>query len=172
MPRRLSQETRWAIISEWKRKPQSDTAIARHVGASHQQVRRIINKYQETGGVSDSPRSGRPRKLKMGDATRLLHRKPEISTRDAARVLSRRVSARTVAVQAKREGMSYRVRPKKPRLTEKKKKARMRFSRQRRPRHFWKAVFASDEHSIQVHSSPRGEWVMKGGAFPEGNREV
>ena len=166
MPPRLNLETRWAIIREWTRKPQTDVAIGRAVGASHQQVRRIINKFIDTDDVTELPRGGRRRKLKKGEATRLLLHKPQSSTREVARALSGTargaVSHDTVARQARKEGVRYRVRPKKPRLTKEKEKARLKFARQRRGKEYWKSVFASDEHSIQLHSSPRGEWVKAG----------
>lgn len=177
MPKRLSVETRWAIIHEWKRKRQSDLAIARQVKASHQQVRRVINKYKKTGDVSDLPRSGRPRKLKEGEVRKMLHRKPGSSTRRAVKELSRRgsgVCAKTVALQAKREGLRYRVRKKKPRFGEVTKKERLKFARQhqRRPERYWQSVFASDEKSITLHSEPRGEWCNeREAASPRGTEK-
>jgi transposase len=166
MPGRLSTETRWAIVLEWKRKPQSLRAIAKVFNTSHNAVANIIKKYQETGGVDDLHRSGRPRKLKRGVVTNMLHRKKKSSTRRVARELQRagggKVSSTTVWRQAKEEKLVYRVRRKKPQLTKKMKEERIAFAQARYPPGFWKRVVASDEKCITLGGEVRGEWVKEG----------
>jgi transposase len=166
MPSRLSIETRWAIIHEWKRIPQSDRVIAKTFSTSHSAVRKIINTYQQTSGVTDLPRRGRPRKLKEGVVTKMLHRNNKSSTRVLARKLEREgkgeVSHMTVCRQAKREEMWYGVRRRQPRLVPANKVERLAFAQTSYPRGFWKRVVASDEKVIELDKEVRGEWVKKG----------
>jgi transposase len=166
MPTRLSTETRWAIIHEWKRKPQSDRDIARVFNTSHNAVRKIINRVEATGGVSDLPRRGRPRKLKKGVVTKMLAHKKGSSSRGVARKLREEgradVSYRTVSRQAKKEKLKYRVRRKKPLLNEQMKGSRLAFAQVAYPPGFWKRVVATDEKSITLEGEVRGEWVKEG----------
>lgn len=166
MPRRLDEKTRWAIIIESERKPQSDRALARLFGTNHRTVRAILNKYEATGGVADLPRSGRPRKLEEGRVMKMLRRNKKKSRREIARRLAReegvKVHRTTVGRQARREGWVYRVKKPQPGLQPKDFETRLAFASAPRPRNFWKRVVASDEASITLGWDVRGEWVRKG----------
>lgn len=166
MPSRLSTETRWAIVVESKRAPQTDSAIAKLFSTNHQTVHNILKRYRETGDVADLPRVGRPRKLKEGVVSKMIHRNARSSSRVASKMLSRstgpQVSYRTVQNQAKREGLVYRVRPKKPRLNKRDFVTRLDFANRAYPRGYWKRVVASDEHGITLDMDVRGEWVKEG----------
>ena len=163
MSGRLDTETRWAIIREWKRKPQSDRAIARLLSVSHVTVRNTINRYQQTGDVAELPGRGRKRKLEEGVVKKLLRHNKRRSARVLARELKREGKAdvhyTTVWRQAKREGLRWRVKRKKPRLTEGDAEARLAFGQSPRKRGFWKRVVATDEKCIQLGGDVRGEWV-------------
>jgi transposase len=132
---------------------------------SHTTVRKIINKYQQTGGVADLPGRGRARKLKEGVITRMLRRKKGSSIRRVAMKLKEEgggeVSRWTVMRQAKREKLQHRVRRKKPQLTEEMKGSRLAFAQGAYPPGFWKRVVATDEKSITLEGEVRGEWVKE-----------
>ena len=104
--------------------------------------------------------------MKEGVVTKMLHRKKGSSTREVARKLKKEgrgeVSRTTVWRQAKREELTYRVRKKKPRLTEEMKGARLAFAQTAYPPGFWKRVVATDEKCFTLGGEVRAEWVKKG----------
>lgn len=57
-----SEGQRWAIVHEWQQ-GQSIKAVATRVGVSVKACKTWISRFQSTGTVKDSPRSGRPSKL-------------------------------------------------------------------------------------------------------------
>lgn len=166
MSGRLDTETRWAIIREWKRKPLSDRAIARLLSVNHVTVRNTINRYQQTGDVDELPGRGRKRKLEEGVVKKRLRRNSRMSTKVLARELKREGKAdvhyTTVWRQGKREGLRWRVKKKKPQLTEGDEEARLAFAQSPRPQGFWRRVVATDEKCIQLGGEVRGEWVGEG----------
>lgn len=160
---------RWYVVSLHKEGLTETHQITRRTGYSRKFVRNTINRFLETGGVEDRPRSGRPRKLSSSDLRsikRSMSRKKTGSTRKTQQRLKRKrgveVHDTTVWRATKRLKMSYRIRPKKPLLTERHKRERLHFARTRRSKKFWNFVLWSDEASFALYSSTRGEWVSDG----------
>lgn len=160
---------RWYVVSLYKEGLTETHQITRRTGYSRKFVRDTINRFLETGGVEDRPRSGRPRKLSSSDLRsikRSMSQKKTGSTRKTQQRLKRKrgveVHDTTVWRATKRLKMSYRIRPKKPLLTGRHKRERLRFARTRRRKKFWNSVLWSDEASFALYSSTRGEWVLDG----------
>ena len=147
----------------------SPTAIKKKYGHNHPFIYRWWKRYQETGGVDDAPRPGRPKSLPMNqrkEVRRLLKRRATSSLRGVAKRMRTEhgvsVTKSTIARIAHAEGLVYRRRKKKPLLTDAHKVARLRFARHRRPRGFCSRVMWSDEASFALFSSTKGEWVEEG----------
>ena len=140
--------------------------IQKKYGYTRRFIARWWKRYQETGGVADAPRSGRPNTLTLTqkrEVARSLKRKPTSSLRKVTKRMKTEhhvsVSKDTVRRIAKEQGLVYRRRKKKPLLTAAHKVGRLRFARRRRPRGFWDRVMWSDEASFALYSLTKGEWV-------------
>ena len=147
----------------------SYTDTQKRYGYTRQFISRWWKRYQDTGGVGDAQRPGRPKTLSQTqrkEVTRALKRKASSSLRKVAKKMRTEhhvtVSKDTVRRIANEEGLVYRRRKKKPLLTDAHKVARLRFARRRRPRGFWSRVMWSDEASFALYSSTKGEWVEEG----------
>lgn len=147
----------------------SYTDIQKKYGYTRRFIARWWKRYQETGGVDDAPRSGRPKTLTPGqrrEVRRSLKRRTTSSLRGVAKRMKTEhdvnISKSTVSRTAHEEGLVYRRRKKKPLLTDTHKVARLRFARRRRPRGFWDRVMWSDEASFALYSLTKGEWVEAG----------
>lgn len=164
----FSMEDRWNVI-HCRKEGMSYNTMQKRFGYSRSFIARWWKRYQETGGVEDAPRSGRPHLLTPGqrrDVARMLKRKATNSLRVVAKKMNTdhgvTVSKDTIRREVMEEGLVYRRRKKKPLLTEKHKKARLRFARRRRQQGFWDRVMWSDEASFALYSLTKGEWVMDG----------
>jgi transposase len=140
--------------------------IKRETGEHYSYIERTLERYKETGGVEDRPRSGRPKiDLERPDLLRLKKKKTG-STRRLAMTLSaeqkEKVSKNAVWRRGKEMGMHSKVRPKKPMLTGTNAKARFEFANQARPRGYWKRVVAVNEKTFPLYSDMRLEWCEKG----------
>lgn len=148
----------------------SIAAVARRLGEYDNFVKRAVKRYKETGGVMNRKGGGRPRKLEEIDIDRILHNKKIASSRAAARQIEReegvKVSQATVLREARRRGLRYRVRPKKPLLTPRHRKLRLAFASERRSRNYWKRVVAVDEKTVSLYADTRGVWIREGEEVP------
>ena len=147
----------------------SYAAIQKKFGYTRSFIARWWKRYQETGGVEDAPRCGRPHTLtpdQSREVARRLKRKATSSLREVAKKMKAAhcvtVSKDTIRRAAMEEGLVYRRRKKKPLLTDAHKQARLRFARRRRPRGLWDRVMWSDEASFALYSLTKGEWVEAG----------
>jgi transposase len=161
-------EDRWRVVL-CRKDGMSYTDITRKCGYTRDFIARWWKRYQDTGGVDDAPRSGRPDSLSTTQKTqvaRCLKRKATSSLRKVAKKMKTEhhvaVSKDTVRRVAKEQGLVYRRRTTKPLLTAANKIARLRFARRRRPPGFWDQVMWSDEASFALYSSTKGEWVDEG----------
>lgn len=161
-------EDRWNVVVG-RKDGMSYAAIEKKYGYTPAFISRWWNRYQETGGVEDAPRSGRPKVLtptQRREVKKNLKRKTEGSLRRVAKkmkgVEGKAVSKDTIRRAAKEERLNYQRRRKKPLLTERHKEDRLRFARRRRPRGYWERVMFSDETSYALYSLTLGEWVEEG----------
>lgn len=144
--------------------------MARLLGEYPNFVKRAVKRYKKTGDVKNTKGAGRPRKLERDDLARILRNKRTGSSRAAARKLEEEegvlVSHMTVWREARRQGLRYRVRRKKPQLTERHREQRLAFSLRGRDRSYWKRVIAVDEKTFSLYSDTRGVWVREGEDAP------
>jgi len=145
------------------------TEIQKRYGFTRAFIARWWKRYQQTGGVDNAPRSGRPDILgppQKKEVKRILKRKATSSLREVAKKMHTEhhldISKDTVRRVAIGEGLVWRRRKTKPLLTVAHKKVRLRFARRRRPRGFWDRVMWSDEASFALYSYTKGEWVEAG----------
>ena len=118
----------------------SYTDITSKYGYTRDFIARWWKRYQDTGGVDDARRSGRPDSLSPTQKTqvaRCLKRKATSSLRKVAKKTKTEhhvaVSKDTVRRVAKEQSLVYRRRTTKPLLTDANKIARLKFARRRRP---------------------------------------
>lgn len=147
----------------------SYTMIQSKYGYTRRYIARWWKRYQETGGVDDAPRVGRPKTLttdQRKEVVRSLKRRASSSLREVAKKMRTEhdvtVSPATIRRIAMEEGLVYRRRRRKPLLTDAHRQARLRFARRRRPRGFWARVMWCDEASFALYSLTKGEWVEAG----------
>jgi len=140
--------------------------VARLLGEYPNFVKRAVKRFKKTGDVKNEKGAGRPRKLEGKVLARVLRNRKSGSTRAAARHMEREegesVSHMTVWREAKRKGLSYRVRRQQPQLTQRHRDRRIAFANRHHDRSFWKRVVAVDEKTFSLYSDTRGVWVRKG----------
>jgi len=154
---------RWTVVAFWRDGESSPATIRKETGESYDFIRRTLERWKETGTVTDRPRRGRPRIEIDARKLRRLKTKATPSTRTLAKTLSTegtiKVSKNTVWRRAKEMGMRSRVKPKRPRLTNLNREQRLAFANQARERGYWKRVVAVDEKTVPLFSDMRIEWV-------------
>jgi hypothetical protein len=95
----LSDEQRWAIVKAWQQS-KNITATARTLRMSRSVVRRWVTRYNDTGSVACSPKSGRPAALKPAARERavelLLSDEHGTADRAAQQLCSEGLTARIV----------------------------------------------------------------------------
>jgi transposase len=140
--------------------------VSKTLGKSDAFVKKWFKRGLAGKGFHDRPRAGAPRKVKpeMEKTLRKEIKKVKKGGSKAAakKIINKyniKISSKTVRRTAKRMGIKYRIRKKKPRLNAKDIKDRLRFARKRRPKGFWKKVWLTDEKAFIFHMEPRGQWI-------------
>lgn len=133
--------------------------IARQVRCSRSTVRLTINRYEETKTFKNRPKSGR-KKITTAREDRLLERnclrnrtKPSSTlAAELEQEIGKKISARTVRQRLQDVELSGRKAKKKPLLSEKNRKARLEWAKNRRNWTYdeWKNILWSDETNIEV----------------------
>lgn len=132
----LSIETKERII-QLLEEGKSSRNVAKDVGCSQSAVSKIWTKYQQHGKIVKGKRSGRPRKTSMRQDQKLKALCLENQKCTAKQMRNKwaqtgaRVSDRTVRNRLAEMGFSYRKAKRKPVLTYKHKKARLRWAKER-----------------------------------------
>jgi transposase len=157
---------RAAVVKLWEGGRKSKAEIKRLTGEGRKFITRTLDRYEETGGLEDRPRGGRPRTdISPTDIRRITSRKTG-SIRRLARALTVeggvKVSRETIRRRAHELRLRPRVRPRKPRITTANRQARLAFANVARPRVYWKRVVAVDEKTVSLYSDTRQEWVEEG----------
>ena len=170
MPKRrnLSIEERAAVVT-LSEEGYSCRSIARRQKISLCAVQGILRKKSETGTVKDKSRSGRPRATTARE-DRLLYRTSLSNRRATSRLLKRalqdstgcHVSSSTVRRRLNSFGLKGCVAAKKPLLTEKHKKKRLEWCKERQDWTVekWRKVLWSDESVFELIPARR-EWIRR-----------
>lgn len=123
-------------------------------------------RYRRGEKLTDRPRTGRPEKLSKKAKKKmrvLLKRKKGGSSRKVAVELAASIGVHvdhsTIVRQAQKEELKFRVRPKKPKLTQRQREARVAFATAQRPAGYWRNVFFTDEKTFGLNYSQRGQWL-------------
>ena len=142
---------------------QSEHKIAHDMGRSVHFVSKAIERDELTGVQQDLPRSGRPKKITRPISTKLIEltkAKRHRSSRKVAGIAKQRkiasVSYTTVQREWKKKNMKPFRRPKKPRMTEARKKKRMTFARENLNTDWTKYVF-TDEKKFVLFEEPNSK---------------
>lgn len=158
-----------ALIVELRSRGLSPTQIFRQYGISLSQTRKWWRRHQSGQGLDDLPRSGRPEKLPKTAEKKLralLKRKKGGSSRRVAAdfyaATGHRLHHTTVSRIGADLGLRYRIRPKKPKLLERHKQARLAFAQQQHSANFWRHVVSTDEKTFTLHFEARGQWCEIG----------
>jgi transposase len=141
--------------------------IAVTTGFSVRGIQKIFKTVKQTNSFKDRPRKGRPRKLTDRNkraAVKMLKKKEATTATAISKALKSshniQVSRKTVARALKSCGYACRIKKKKPRLTDKHKKARLAFAKKYESwtSDDWKKVIWSDESKFNLLNSDGKEY--------------
>jgi len=145
--------------------------IAAKIGCkSHVTILNLKKKYEETSKVEDKQRSGRPRKLNERNERTIIRR---LMTNECSNAVQLKkslqindeinVSSNTVRRALKRNGLSARVKRKKPLLSKKHRENRLKFAKRFKDWTVsdWNRVVWSDESKFQIFGSDGREYCWK-----------
>jgi transposase len=166
---------RWKIIHTWLQAEESsrgNRTIARRCGVSHPTAAHWIRVYQETGGVEDKPRSGRPRKSSSRQDTtlhKIVNSNPTLTSRQIAAAWKKRsrvkVSKDTVKRRLHELGIRSRTARRSAIVSERNRKKRVKWAKEHiewSP-YQWNRVLFSDETGFSLGYNTRSRmWVREG----------
>ena len=160
------QERRVQVVS-MKDAGMSNKDIASKTGLTVRGIQKIFKNVKQTKSFKDRPRNGRPQKLTVRNKRqiiRMIKKKEATTATKISKTLKThhniQVSRDTVARALKSSGYSCRIKKKKPRLTEKHKKARFNFAKKYESwtSEDWKNVIWSDESKFNLLNSDGKEY--------------
>ena len=163
----LTRQEKRAQVVALKNQGISNNEIAVATGLSVSGIQKINRRVKHTHSFKDQPRSGRPAKLTDRNKRMIARmvKKKETSTASAiSKALktthSIAVSADTVKRSLKSLGCACRIKKKKPKLTEKHKKARLAFAKKYESwtTDDWMKVIWSDESKFNLLTSDGKEY--------------
>lgn len=144
--------------------------IAKMLKVGKSTVSDLLKKYNSGGGLSDRPRSGRPRKTTQ-KIDRVIRRKSVADVRKTATCIAEElrqenlsdVSRSTVSRRLRDFGLFGRVGVRKPFISKKNKAARLQFARDHRDWTIeqWKNVAFSDESKFNLFGSDGKTYVRR-----------
>ena len=152
-----SEEQKWSIITLWKHEGKSLHAIATELGVDRRNVKKLIEKYKETGTVERRSGQGRKRKLtrkivgqmrrkaKQGKSAPQLARRYNQKHEEEGQT----ISEWTVRTELKGTGLKYLVVEEKEELTPKQISDRLAYAK-KRVKFDWRPVLFTDEKTFPV----------------------
>jgi transposase len=163
----MTRQERRVQVLTLKNQGVSNQDIAVTTGLSVRGIQKIFKTVKQTNSFKDRPRKGRPQKLTDRNKraiTRMLKKKEATTATALSKALKRsqeiQVSRFTVARALKSLGYACRIKKKKPKLTEKHKKARLAFAKKYESwtADDWKNVIWSDESKFNLLNSDGKEY--------------
>lgn len=148
----------------------SSYEIASILGVTSRTVRRVVARHQASGSVENKPRPGRPRKSDERYDRRLiiLSKANRFKTarklnNEMARKTDVRLSDRSVRRRLQKHGLIGCIAKKKPFISEKNRKARLRFARAHKDWTVerWSKVLWSDESKFNMKASDGARYVRR-----------
>lgn len=156
-----SEERRWEIITKWNQEGKSIHAIAKELGIDRRNVKRLIEKYKETGSVERRSGQGRKRKLtrkvvrqmkqkaKRGKKATEITRDYNVTHENEGKT----VGVHTVRRELKREGLKYLVNQEREELSPDHIAKRLAYSR-KMLQYDWSQVLFTDEKTFPLGVQP------------------
>jgi transposase len=163
----MTRQEKRAQVAALKNQGVSNQEIAVATGLSVSGIQKINRTVKQTNSFKDRPRSGRPRKLSDRNnrtIVRMLKKKETQTATTISKALKSshniEVSRFTVARALKSHGYACRIKKKKPKLTERHKKARLAFAKKYESwtSDDWKKVVWSDESKFNLLNSDGKEY--------------
>ena len=163
----MTRQEKRAQVTALKNQGVSNQEIAVATGLSVSGIQKIFRTVKQTNSFKDRPRSGRPPKLSDRNnrtIVRMLKNKETQTATNISKALKTshkiEVSRFTVARALKSLGYACRIKKKKPKLTEKHKKARLAFAKKYESwtSDDWKKVIWSDESKFNLLNSDGKEY--------------
>jgi transposase len=163
----MTRQEKRAQVTALKNQGVSNQEIAVATGLSVSGIQKIFRTVKQTNSFKDRPRSGRPPKLSDRNnrtIVRMLKNKETQTATNISKALKTshkiEVSRFTVARALKSLGYACRIKKKKPKLTEKHKKARLAFAKKYESwtSDDWKNVIWSDESKFNLLNSDGKEY--------------
>jgi transposase len=163
----MTRQEKRAQVVALKNQGISNHEIAVTTGLSVRGIQKIFSTVKDTNSFKDRPRCGRPPKLTDRNKRTIVRmlKKKETSTATAISKALRtphqiEVSPDTVGRALKSLGYACRIKKKKPKLTEKHKKARLAFAKKYESwtSEEWKKVIWSDESKFNLLNSDGKEY--------------
>ena len=140
--------------------------IARKFNYPQSTISDLIKKYKKYGTTVDCPRSGRPREITSPAKrriVRIINQNPHFTVSQLHEDVNLPISGSSLVLILKSKGIEQYKAAVKPLLTEKHKKARLEWCRERL--HWklgdWSQVIFSDETTIELGQSHKGHFVWR-----------
>lgn len=163
----MTRQEKRAQVFALKNQGVSNQDIAAETGLSVSGIQKINRTVKQTNSFKDRPRSGRPPKLSDRNnrtIVRMLKKKETQTATSISKALKTshniQVSRKTVARSLKLSGYACRIKKKKPKLTDKHKKARLAFAKKYESwtSDDWRKVVWSDESKFNLLNSDGKEY--------------
>jgi len=172
--RNLDTRRKWEIVvlaEQAKQWGVNYTWIGRKVGCSHQTVKNVLQKYQETGSIDNRPGKGRKRIFSEKEEKKIVKKakqgkfSPEIA-QEVVDTGTRKPPVRTVQRVIRRSGLRYQKVKKMEKLTVDHKQRRVDYCNERKD-YNWNRVLFTDEKTFHVGASPDFAWQEQGHRIEE-----
>lgn len=150
------------LVIKLRQEKKSLREIAQIIGRTHSTVQKIIKKYNTTGNIENTPRTGRPKKLTYRDersVLRMVREQPRTSAPQIAaqveKETGKHVSSECIRRTLRKRGYNGRVPRKKPLVSTTNRVKREQFAKEHLKKNmvFWKRCMFTDESKFTIFTS-------------------